>query len=288
VSWDHDALGADLAANLRCERLMVWENVQLGPSGSPRPDVYTIAKSYAHPSPRAYEVKVSVADFRADVTAGKWRSYLNFAESVTFAVPAGLVAVADLPPLTGLTVRGDTGWRTLRRPTAHVVEIPEDALIKLLIDGVEREGQRHRAKTYAEAMEGVDRFCKKFGAEAAVWVKNREEIEGRIRQAEYHAERITEDAQRRAEQTRKDVEKALPEQWARLCDILGLPVTSDDWTVKCAVSKVQEQAEGWAQPRALTDLRRSIASALENADGLIELTKPKPDAEQAAAPGAPA
>lgn len=44
----HDELAADLAAKLRTDRRMVWTDIQLGPSGSPRPDVYAIFKSFSH------------------------------------------------------------------------------------------------------------------------------------------------------------------------------------------------------------------------------------------------
>ena len=266
--WSHDSLADDLARHLRCEKTMVWTDIQLGPSGSPRPDVYTIDKSYAHPTPRAYEVKVSAADFRADVTAGKWRSYLAYACAVTFAVPAGLVATQDLPPLTGLIVRGETGWRTLRRATPGVVEIPEVALLKLLIDGIEREGGRHRARTYSEARDGVDRFCKKFGADAALWVRRREAAEDSVRSAEYAAERITSEAQYRAEQIRKEATEEAPKQWRALIEALGLPEESTVWTVRDAVRRVSDSANGWAQPLALKSLRRDLENALRHVDEL--------------------
>jgi len=263
VSWGHDALAEDLARHLRCEKTMVWQNVQLGPSGSPRPDVYTLAKSFMHPNPRAYEVKVSRSDFLADVTAGKWRSYLNYADSVVFAAPAGLVQPADVPPLAG------------RRAVPGVVSIPEDALLKLLIDGVEREGGRHRTKSYADAMKGVDRFCKKFGADAALWVKNRGEAEDRIRTIEYAAERILDDAKRTAERERKELDKCAPEQWVALCEALGLPFTTNTWTVRDAVRKASDAAKGWAQPQALTQLKFDMERALRHVEELTEATKPK-------------
>lgn len=84
----HNDLMHALAANLRGNSdRMVWEDMQLGPSGSPRPDVYTIMKSYTSPLPTAYECKVSVADFRGDVVSGKWQAYLRFAGAVVFVSP---------------------------------------------------------------------------------------------------------------------------------------------------------------------------------------------------------
>lgn len=275
VKWGHDALAEDLARHLRSEKTMVWQDVQLGPSGSPRPDVYTIARSFAHPNPRAYEVKVSRADFLADVTAGKWRAYLSFADSVVFAAPAGLVQPADVPPLAGLMVRGDSGWRALRRAVPGVVTIPESALLKLLIDGVEREGCRHRAKTYAEAQRGIDRFCKKFGADAALWVARRRDAEGAVQQAEYTAERILADAKRTAERDRKELEKLAPELWGRLCEALGLPLVTNTWAVRDAVRKASDDATGRVSSSTLTELRHSLFRALQRADDLLEAAKPR-------------
>ena len=65
-----------------------------------------------------YEAKISVADFRADVTAGKWQTYRPFSCGVVFAVPKGLIAKADIPPRCGLIVRGESGWRTVKGPSS--------------------------------------------------------------------------------------------------------------------------------------------------------------------------
>lgn len=275
MSWAHDALAEDLARHLRSEKTMVWQDIQLGPSGSPRPDVYTLAKSFANPNPRAYEAKISRPDFLADVTAGKWRTYLTYADSVVFAVPAGLVTPAEIPHLAGLMVRGETGWRTLKRATPCVVSIPQSALLKLLIDGIEREGGRHKTKSYAEYMRGVDRFCEKFGADAARWVANREHAEAAVSHAEYTAERIVCDAKQRAESWLKKSKEEAPREWARLVTALNLPEDADEWAVKRKVSMVCAQAGGWGQPAALTSLRRTLERAMECTDELIDATKPK-------------
>ena len=101
----HNDLAASLAGHLLGDGRMVWCDMQLGPLPSPRPDVYTIDKSYRHPKPTAYEVKVSVADFRSDVTSGKWQVYRRFAGAVYFAVPAGLASPSDVPDGCGLYTR---------------------------------------------------------------------------------------------------------------------------------------------------------------------------------------
>lgn len=143
IEWKHDALADDLAQHLDGPERLVWTNMQLGPSGSPRPDVYTIPRTYSRFTPLAYEVKVSVADFRSDVTSGKWQSYLSYACAVVFAVPAGLVGKGDIPPGCGLMARGPGGWRMVKASTLKVLEnLPLAAWQKLMLDGLERHEKR--------------------------------------------------------------------------------------------------------------------------------------------------
>ncbi|WP_420957550.1 hypothetical protein [Burkholderia gladioli] len=152
MNWTHNALAEDLAAHLRgASDRLVWTDMQLGPAGSPRPDVYSVPCSFARFQPVAYECKISVADFRRDVTAGKWTSYLRFAAGVIFAAPAGLLKKDDIPAGCGLIVRGPDGWRTLKGPTLKNMEnLPRDAWVKLIIDGLPREIERQKREGRAE------------------------------------------------------------------------------------------------------------------------------------------
>lgn len=136
--WGHDALAADLAQHLRSDKRMVWTDMQLGPSGSPRPDVFTLERSYSRPLPTAYECKISRSDLRSDTTSGKWQKYLQFAGAVIFAVPDGLCTPTDIPAGCGLIVRKEQVWRHVRKATRSHVALPMDACMKLLIDGVGR------------------------------------------------------------------------------------------------------------------------------------------------------
>lgn len=162
----------DLAAHLRSNTAIVaWEDMQLGPSGTCRPDVYVMPKSFANFRPLAYEIKVSVADFRSDVTSGKWQNYLRYACGVIFAVPAGLIGKDDVPPGCGLIVRHENVWRTVRKPTLSKLDsLPRDAWIKLLIDGMEREVERYRIKERSAVMNqwiAAERLRKRHGNELA-------------------------------------------------------------------------------------------------------------------------
>lgn len=135
-AFTHDGLQEDLAAHLRGSGdRMVWTNLQLGPAGSPRPDVFTINKSYSRFRSDCYEIKVSVSDLRHDVTSGKWQSYLQYGSSVWFAFERGLVPLDLIPKECGVILRGESGWRAARKPVAQALRtLPHDAWMKLLIE----------------------------------------------------------------------------------------------------------------------------------------------------------
>ena len=134
--FTHNGLQEDLAAHLRGNTdRMVWTDLQLGPSGSPRPDVFTINKSYAKFRTDCYEIKVSVADLRHDVTSGKWQSYRKFGNCVWFAFERGMAPLDLIPKECGIILRGNGGWRAARKPVAQVLDtLPRDAWLKLLIE----------------------------------------------------------------------------------------------------------------------------------------------------------
>ena len=137
--FDHDELAHSLALHLKDDARMVWEDIPAGPSGSVRPDVYTMQKSFTNPNPITYEVKVSVSDFRSDVTKAKWKAYLDFSYGVVFAVPKGLITKRDLPNGCGLIQYNDKGiWHTIKKPTLSPCVIASDVLLKLLMGESER------------------------------------------------------------------------------------------------------------------------------------------------------
>lgn len=132
----HNQLQEDLACHLRAGTdRMVWTNTQLGPVGSPRPDVFTVNKSFSRFRTDAYEIKVSVSDLRSDVTSGKWQSYRKFSNVVWFAFPRGMAPLDLIPKECGVILRSEAGWRAARKPVAQVLDtLPRDAWLKLLMD----------------------------------------------------------------------------------------------------------------------------------------------------------
>jgi hypothetical protein len=256
---NHDQLATDLAAQLRADRRMVWRDVQLGPSGSPRPDVYAIFKSFAHPAPMAYECKVTRADLLSDVTSGKWQTYLAYASGVVFAMTADLAKSCRvvIPAHAGLIVRGER-WRMAKRPVLNPVTIPQDALLKLLIDGVEREGPQHRARHWSP---DYDVLRKKVGQAAAQYLRDAErariELEDCQHQAKYIVERANEEAETIREQaTANDAVRA------ELIAVLGLPPHSSRWNIQEAVRRLREETRKHPAQQQLERLTSSLQHAL--------------------------
>lgn len=119
TDWTHDALAADLldarhlAGDIAIERLAV-RGGQL--------DVAAMRLSWSHPMITGYEVKISRADFFADVRPGKYRGYLGSVERLYFAVPKGLIDAREVPTECGLLFRGKLGWYSRRKPPRRELE----------------------------------------------------------------------------------------------------------------------------------------------------------------------
>lgn len=219
MKWQHDALADDLAGHLRASGdRAAWTNMQLGPSGTCRPDVYAIAKSYAHFQVDAYECKVSTTDLRHDLTTGKWQKYRAYAHRVWFAVPKGL-SIDDIPRECGVIVRHEQVWRAARKPVSIPLEtLPHDTWIKLIIDGLCREvtfwEPRPRSRN---SWDLVTAARKKFGDEVADLLQSRRSATNQYEMATEALEKSAEEASARA----ADIVRAAGDQARRQTDRLN-------------------------------------------------------------------
>lgn len=242
MSKNHDELAHSLALHLaKNDARMVWEDIPAGKAGSIRPDVFTLNKSFANPMPTTYEVKISVSDFRADVTSAKWMGYLGFSEAVVFAVPAGLITKKDIPHHCGLMVCNDGIWRTVKKPTYNKNHsLDPEFLLKLLIGGKERMSGQISCKP-REASEWIlaDKVRKKLGKEFA------EKI-ARIDQLDRFDKKVT--------QAKID-----------LCNALGLdPLNTDDWVIYREISQTIKKLQITERQAAI-----NIAKELKNAGEML-------------------
>lgn len=256
----HDELAISLAAHLRTDDRMTWCDMQLGSSNSPRPDVYTIFKSYVRPNPTAYEVKVSRSDFRADVTAGKWQSYLKFACGVYFACEGDLISKSDVPEHCGLIVF-KSAWRVAKKAVLSPIEIPHDAWLKLLIDGVQREGPRARGRLMADYNRS-GKFLAKYGEVASKVVRDRMAVEMETEQAHYSADRIVQHANERAAEIIEEAKNIVAPARVELCEILGLKPTANRYDIKVTMDDIRRENRRNPAVERLQHLTAGIQSQL--------------------------
>ncbi|WP_322067978.1 hypothetical protein [Burkholderia cenocepacia] len=277
MTWAHDDLAKDLAAHLRgASDRLVWTDMQLGPAGSPRPDVYTVPCSFARFQPVAYECKISVADFRRDVTAGKWTSYLRFAAGVIFAAPAGLLKKEDIPAGCGLIVRGPDGWRSLKGPTLKNVDnLPRDAWIKLIIDGMGRLADQ----SYEQLRAGLcnewtleKKLRARLGDVVADAVRDRLNAERRLKDATERLENLAEEAEnerrlildRAKEHAQRDAAQ-IDSARIELARALGLPASAGAWEIASACKQAVRRVSLDSEVKRLRQQLERIQVAIESA-----------------------
>ncbi len=277
MNWTHNDLAKDLAAHLRgASDRLVWTDMQLGPAGSPRPDVYTVPCSFARFQPVAYECKISVADFRRDVTAGKWTSYLRFAAGVIFAAPAGLLKKEDIPAGCGLIVRGPDGWRSLKGPTLKNMEnLPRDAWIKLIIDGMARlADQNHEQLRAGLCNEWTleKKLRARLGDVVADAVRDQLHAERRLKTATERLENLAEEAEnerrlildRAKEHAQRDAAQVDAAR-IELARVLGLPASAGAWEIASACKQAARRLSTDPEIRRLRQQLERIQAAIESA-----------------------
>lgn len=134
----HHSLGGRLARWLREERgCMTWENVAFLKADA-RLDVVSCART---PTARladlaAYEVKVSVSDYRADLAnPKKLQTSRDIAQAAWYCAPMGLIDVKSLPAGFGLICEVDPGqFEIVKRAVRKKGFIPcPDSLMTLVM-----------------------------------------------------------------------------------------------------------------------------------------------------------
>jgi hypothetical protein len=268
MDWTHDALAADLAKYLgenKAARL-IWQDMQLGPAGSPRPDVYALPKTYSRFLPFAYEVKISRADYQRDVNAGKWQKYYAYASAVVFAVPDGMVKTTELPEGAGLIVRKAEVWRMAKAPKVNRVDnLPLDTWMKLVMDGVNRLDARPVLNEYAMRERA---FKKALGEEIAKLAANREMAEWRIsHEIAEHEKRLAAIRERNEQDRVRANEK---DQWAaaefdRLCTLFNLPAGAPTYRLSHAIAEAVAKLDADTRVRDLVATIEAAERALSAA-----------------------
>lgn len=139
----HHALAGRVAQWLQGQGRVTWTNIELvvdrdtGGRQAIRPDVFSMAATYdvKRINPCVHEVKVSRADFLADVAVAEKRAgYAKIAEVVYYAAPAGMIAAAEVPDGCGLLIEIDTGrFEIAKRPKKRPVALTTHHFMNLIL-----------------------------------------------------------------------------------------------------------------------------------------------------------
>ncbi|MGX5220266.1 MmcB family DNA repair protein [Pseudomonas segetis] len=263
--WGHDELAHDLAQSLRVNpEHIVWEDMQMGPSGSIRPDVYLLKKRYSTFAPVTYEVKISLSDFRSDVTSGKWQGYLNFSSAVIFAVPAGLVKKEDIPAGCGLIVRHEEVWRMVKKPTMqHLETLPRESWLKLVIDGIDRAiAQRDLVtqKVSPSSWSIQKLLSKKFGKEVSEMISKvmieKDSLKRDLEMLEQQRVEIREESHRELNWARERIESEKARLTSELHDLALTLGISKESSVRELTNALREASRRIGEDAEVIRLRR--------------------------------
>lgn len=273
--WGHNELQDDLAQHIRSNSdKMVWTDMPMGSVGNCRPDIFVIQKSFTKFRPIIYEVKISVNDFRSDITSGKWQKYLNYACGVIFAVPAGMIGKEDLPKGCGLIVRHDEIWRVAKAPTLqHLDSLPHELWLKLLMNGIERQTKLVQKDTFSRYA-AETKIRKKFGENIGKLLGDLNTAERRLLLATENtknlAVQIEQSHQLAIERARKE-DANCSEIKSELCEFLGLPIDAHyrEISNKCQelIMRLSENEE----IERLTKLFGTVKSAIEKSEKPIPI-----------------
>lgn len=261
----HDELQEDLAAHLRAGTdRMVWTNTQLGPAGSPRPDLFTVNKSYSKFRTDCYEIKVSVSDLRSDVTSGKWQSYRKFGHAVWFAFPKGMAPLDLIPKECGVILRSENCWRAARKPVAQVLDtLPRDAWLKLLIESAPAAPGFGPVPRMASDWTAADVVRKKFGTQIADLFREVSTMESRLQYRKEKLQADLDDIEQQIKSRRADMferEKQSQERLGAEMQAVGalLGLKAEDVTAQSlagAVSQFRQKLEGRSVLNAIQALQ---------------------------------
>lgn len=138
----HDSLAERLAEHLRDSGRLVWMNKELktelnGQRALLRPDVYSL-RGTLNPEqicPMVHEIKVSRADFLADVAkADKRAGYRTLADYVHYVAPEGLLDPKEIPDGCGLLVEcADGTFAQRKRARKSPTVLPPSVWMALLL-----------------------------------------------------------------------------------------------------------------------------------------------------------
>lgn len=139
----HHELAQRLAEWLREQGRITWENIELhielesGGRQAIRPDVFSLVTTLNPEkiNPVVHEVKVSRADFLADIAKPEKRAgYAKIAEVVYYVAPVGIIHLSELPKECGLIIEYELGkFKIAAKAKRTKTKLSERQFMKLIL-----------------------------------------------------------------------------------------------------------------------------------------------------------
>lgn len=152
-------------------------------------------------------------------------------------------------------MRKNGNWRVAKKPVLSPVVIPQSTMLKLLIDGVEREGPIYRRRVWSESVV-YQKLYENLGETVVRVIKDRLAVEREIETCRHQAGRIVENARSCAEKYQAEYKRIQDE----LCNVLGVPTGTNYFALRSAVRELN----GSKEDAGLKDLTRAVQQAVEN------------------------
>lgn|GEM_PF-1778660 len=217
-----------------------------------RLDLWTMAKSWAHPCLDGYEIKVSRSDFRRD---DKMHWYLPLCNRLWVACPRKLIEPGELPPEVGLiyATPGGSRLQVAKRAPFRTIPPPVDLLNYVLMcraaivrDAPQEKPERgDQAEFWRKWLESEGDL---LGLGYRVSKKLRIRINDDLRKAEARADA--------AERKAKSIAEAHAEA-ERLFAELGITPGTNSWRFR---DRLRDALAGTDVLRAIDESERAIAS----------------------------
>lgn len=184
----------------------------------------------------------------------------------------------------------DSGtFRSIKGPTRSPVVLPQDALLKLLIDGVHR-AQAPIRQAWEREHEIMRRVREKVGNQVAEYIGKKDiairrleslesaiaSKESRLKDIERVCREKEDEAFTRGSARAKELERETAQEWAHLEEVLGMK-GANRWSIHHAINNLRENLTADAEVARLTrliaDIGRSINSAASHPAQTVEAVK---------------
>ena len=196
-------------------------------------------------------------------------------------MPKGLIKKTDVPDKCGLMTFNGERWRTVKKPTIQPVEIPQETFLKLLITGIDEEGNKHlrlahyNARAYRKLERAHAVASKKFGHEIA---RQLQEADYAKKQLQYFNQQNEKQQAIQIEITKAncdEIRKQLPKLWSDLCEMLNVKQPTSPFCVRRAIENLRNQTQGSAEERLLNRIVRDMRSHVHTFDHLKQQAREK-------------